>query len=879
MQSKNCQECPLAKHAGKKVKAYKGRSMVGNAAYCEVPYRGPKQGADIMVVGESPGTYEIFLKQPFVGETGELVAKELRKNGIDPSRVFFANSCRCMLDKDDKTNKKLLKQAMTCCRPALVRAIQLLKPKAILCFGDVALSQVLKQSGITKKRGRFQRSEEFDCWVFPTFHPAACFRDQGKFAFWNPDMATFCQFARNGFVMHESSEQGVYQDVDSIDFLLARQNITVSFDTETQGADWCDPNSVVISYSVSDEEGKGYNVWLCRECEPSEADRIIKWPRKGASRKVELVDVPIRYEPEYERRIAELRQLCEREDIKLVMMNGNYDLHRLRQLGIERDAVKSYTLDVQTAAHALDPDNFVKASLLNIQTAFLGNKADHKTAFGAEVDKGDMLKAAKEDPARHTMYAAADTDVTLCVGNVLRSHLIRDRALANYYARLAQPVQSIVLYEIEKNGITFNMEKLPETKERVAGILRQKEEEFLALVPGKVIDKHKDAGLKLTRANFIRDVFFTKRMGFALPVLQKTPSGDPTTDRKVLVRLRDELEDGPAKEALSLLIEWGPYQKLYSTYLKGFEAAVKPDGKLHTQITKTGTATGRTSSSQPNLQNIPKRNPEIQRAIRSMLVASPGKVLVAADYSQSELRWIAHESGDRNMRQIFLDGQDMHSITGRGLAERGGHVWEHLSKAEQKDYRQKAKPVNFGLPYGQSAKGFQTFARDQYGVHFTLEEAETYRTAFLHTLYPGLVPWHEARKNEARKHGFVRSAYGFIRRTPNILSSDLFKQGEDERIAVNTGIQSASNDSTLLGALEARRAGLVDDNRAKLVLFIHDELIYEVDEDFVDEFVPQLLQYMEQLPTEKFGFTFSIPLIAEAKVGLSLAEMSDFERT
>ena len=256
----------------------------------------------------------------------------------------------------------------------------------------------------------------------------------------------------------------------------------------------------------------------------------------------------------------------------------------------------------------------------------------------------------------------------------------------------------------------------------MAGILRQKEEEFLALVPGKVIDKHKDAGLKLTRANFIRDVFFTKRMGFALPVLQKTPSGDPTTDRKVLVRLRDELEDGPAKEALSLLIEWGPYQKLYSTYLKGFEAAVKPDGKLHTQITKTGTATGRTSSSQPNLQNIPKRNPEIQRAIRSMLVASPGKVLVAADYSQSELRWIAHESGDRNMRQIFLDGQDMHSITGRGLAERGGHVWEHLSKAEQKDYRQKAKPVNFGLPYGQSAKGFQAFARDQYGVHFTLEE-------------------------------------------------------------------------------------------------------------------------------------------------------------
>lgn len=278
------------------------------------------------------------------------------------------------------------------------------------------------------------------------------------------------------------------------------------------------------------------------------------------------------------------------------------------------------------------------------------------------------------------------------------------------------------------------------------------------------------------------------------------------------------------------------------------------------------------------MQNIPKRNPVIQNAIRSLLIAAPGKVLVAADYSQSELRWIAHESGDRNMRQIFLDGGDMHKITGKGLAERHGLVWDKLSKEEQKSYRQKAKPVNFGLPYGQSAKGFQAYARDQYGVVFSLEEAETYRTDFLQHLYPGLVPWHEARKQEARTYGFVRSAYGFIRRTPNINSSDVFKAGEDERIAVNTGIQSASNDSALLGALCARRSGFVDDIRARLVLFIHDELIYEVDEDFVDDFVPGLLHYMENLPTEQFGFKFSVPLIAEAKVGKLLSEMTDYER-
>lgn len=1203
MPLQTCAECPLKAKQGKKITAYKGRAKAGTAEYCEVPFRGPKTSVDVMIVGESPGTLEIMKRQPFIGESGDLVDKELRKNGLDPSRIFFANACRCMLEKDDKTNKKLLKSAMTCCRPALEKAIKLLKPKLIVCFGDVALTQVLKQSGITKKRGIFQRSTEFDCFVFPTFHPAACFRDQGKFAFWNPDMAAMARFVREGFVMPEAHSSGAYSDVDSIRFILEESNFTAALDTETQGKDWVDPNSVVISYSVSIKEGEGYNVWLCQECEPEEADKIIQWPRKIGNKKPELVDVPVKFATDYDRRIAELRELCQRPDIKLTMMNGNYDLHRLHQLGIPREEVVSYTLDIQLAAHALDPDNFTKASMSNISDAFLSGRADHKAAFKENVDMSDMLKAAKENPERHTMYAAEDTDKTLCCANVLRSHLRRDTRLTTYYAKLAHPVQSLVLYDIEKNGIPFDMAKLPETKERIAAIIRQKEQEFLELVPSKIIDKHRDKGLKLTRADFVRDVFFSKQ-GFKLPVLQKTPSGDPTTDRKVLVRLRDELDDCQAKEAISLLIEWGPYQKLYSTYLKGFEAAVRADGRLHTNITKTGTATGRTSScirkgslvetcrdvskfphgvpiesvvagdyvysfddnamptikkvlwagktgvrdlvrvhyrnqkgdkkgfldctpehrirlatgeyveaqnlevgmsvcsiarmdschgyqllwatnrkslrdhrfvyeqvnggldrdmvvhhidgnrnnnhpsnlealspgehsklhfargdfpkqatlsnthdrrtflrffaaskgrptkmgfdftsaknamaahgldwaalakrynrrgefisrgmikasanmtqnqalaflgvgyyrwkelmefcgvsrdrlwanqfgkftphlnnhiiekvevlgiqdevydlhvedthnfvvggisvhnSAPNLQNIPKRNKVIKKAIRSMLVAPQGKILVAADYSQSELRWIAHESGDRNMRQIFLDGHDMHRITGQGLAERNNLVWDNLSKEDQADYRQKAKPVNFGLPYGQSAKGFQAYARDQYGVHFTLEEAETYRDAFLNTLYPGLPHWHDARKAEARKYGFVRSAYGFIRRTPNISSTDIFKQGEDERIAVNTGIQSASNDSTLLGALEARRSGLVDDKRAQLVLFIHDELIYAVDEDYVDYFVPRLLDQMSNLPTRQFGFEFSVPLIAEATTGLNLAEMKDYE--
>jgi DNA polymerase-1 len=264
------------------------------------------------------------------------------------------------------------------------------------------------------------------------------------------------------------------------------------------------------------------------------------------------------------------------------------------------------------------------------------------------------------------------------------------------------------------------------------------------------------------------------------------------------------------------------------------------------------------------------------KAIRGMLIAPPGRMLVAVDYSQSELRWIAHESRDANMLRIFRDGGDMHVITGKDMARKRGLEWGRMSDAERKKYRQDAKPVNFGFPYGQSAKGFQAYARDNYGANFTLEEAELYRHVFLHESYPGLLGWHERRREEARKNGFVRSEFGFIRRTPNINSSDRFRAGEDERIAVNTGIQSASNDATLLAALEARRSGLVDNIRARLVLFIHDELIYEVDEDYVDEFAPKLIMHMEHIPTERFGFRMRVPLVAEAKIGRTLSDMQDY---
>ncbi len=723
-------------------------------------------------------------------------------------------------------------------------------------------------------------SDEFNCWVFPLFHPAYCLRDQKHFAKWRPDITKAVQFALSGFKNEvDLLENSEYRDVDSIDFILEQKDITVAFDTETQGVDWTNSNSVVISYSVSTTIKNGYNVWLAYEVEDrKDADLEIKWARKTGKK---IVDqrIFIKKAPYYERRINELRELCRRPDIKIFMMNGNYDLHRLAQLGIHREEVKSYTLDIQSAMHALDPDNFKSASLLDIQSVLIPERVDHKTGFAAQVDKNDMLGAAKQDPKRHTEYACSDTASTLECGLILRKRLLNDQALARYYTRLAHPVESEILYEIEKNGILFDIEKLPEVKNEVAKIIRQKEREVLRLVPSAVLDMplHKEKGHKLTRTDFIRDILFHKN-GFGLKPLEKTPTGAIATGRNLLARIRDDLEDDhPAKELLSIYFEWGPYQKLYSTYLKGFEQAVKSDGRLHTQISKTFTATARTGSRNPSLQTIPKRNPLIKGLIRQLLKAAPGKVLVAVDESQSELRWTAQDSRDPTFVRTFRESGDLHVETAKVLVTMSGKHPEKMNSEELAPWRQKAKAGNFGLIYGMHPKGFQAYARDNYGVRFTLEEATRFRNNFFSKYY-GLAAWHERRIAEGRRYGYVRTPFGSIRRLPNINSEDFMKKSEDERIAINTPIQAGSNDVTLFSAKYAKDCKDIDWGRAQLVLFIHDELVYEVDEDYTDQFIRLLIPCMEHPPLKQyFGFDMIVPLVAEAEYGYGLNSLKDYK--
>jgi len=867
----DCANCPCNKWKGQlEVRAYTSGHVKVHAVYDEVGFRGSKT-ADLMIVGESPGAWEVYKKKPFIGDSGKLVDRVLVEIGLSEEPIFIANACRCMIIKRSERQPhgltdREIKLAEKCCRPALETAIKYVQPKLIVLFGNVALHQLLKQSGITKKRGIPQYSEEFKCWMFPTYHPAFCLRDRKNLTYWRPDMDKVAQMVRNNYKPVEVAGLAT-RTVDSIQFLLDRKNFSVALDTETQGNDRWSSNHVVVSYSVSDSVDGGYNIVLWEECKAGEHDKVITWDRAPKDSKTKIpTKIFIRKAENYEQKVAELRELLYRRDIKKYMMTG-YDLHQFEWLGLDADKIQMYVMDVQTAAHCLDPDVHKVASLADIQRAFCPERADHKSQN--LVDKTDMLGSLSKHPEEYEFYACADTATTLACGLILRDKIRSDKKLLNYYVRFVQPVTTRVLHKIERTGVNFDLEGLPRVKDNVAKLIRRLEQEAIELIPEAVLEKHKSKGIRLSRGDLVRDVLFSKD-GFGLKSPGKTATGKIAIGKKLLARVREELEiDSPPARFIELLSQWGPYRKLFTTYLTGFENAVHEDGKLHTQISTVNTATGRTGSRNPNLQNIPKRNKEIAKWIRQLLVAPEGKCFLALDYSQNELRWTAYRSGDRKMTRAYQQGLDLHRLTASAIMK------VKLDEVT-KSMRQNAKAVNFGLIYGMGGRGFQIYARDEYGVVLSLEEAEAWRHTFLYELYKELPNWHKREIAFARKYGYIRTPFGRIRRTPNIHSQDSDKRSADERIAINTPIQGAGSDTTLFGALIADETGLIDGRTVDLSLFIHDELIFLVDEDKVDVKAKQLKDTMENLPLERFGIKLTVPLVVDMKLGRNLGDMQEY---
>ena len=475
--------------------------------------------------------------------------------------------------------------------------------------------------------------------------------------------------------------------------------------------------------------------------------------------------------------------------------------HQIRLDGIAYDSMlESFVLNSTATRHDMDS---VASKYLAVQTT----KYEEVAGKGAKqigFDEVDIETAAP--------YAAEDADITLQIHQTLWPKLQKIPELERLYLEIEQPLMN-VLQKMEYNGVLVDAEMLRLQSQELAQTMMEAE-----------AAAHTEAGgpFNLASPKQLREILF-ERLG--LPVLGKTPKGQPSTAESVLQELAAEYE------LPSLILRYRTLSKLKSTYTDKLPLEINPDtGRIHTSYHQAVAATGRLSSSDPNLQNIPIRTPEGRR-IRQAFIAPDGYRLLAADYSQIELRIMAHLSQDEGLLTSFADDEDIHRAT---AAEVFSVERDKVTESE----RRSAKAINFGLIYGMSAFGL---AR-QLGIERSA--AQDYVDLYF-ARYPGVKRYMDETRESAREQGFVSTVFGRRLYLPEITSRDHQRRQYAERSAINAPMQGTAADiikRAMLKVDEWLREGNID---ARLIMQVHDELVLEVAEDSAEDCAREVAKIME----------------------------------
>ncbi|MGB4912776.1 MAG: DNA polymerase I [Candidatus Dechloromonas phosphoritropha] len=508
-------------------------------------------------------------------------------------------------------------------------------------------------------------------------------------------------------------------------------------------------------------------------------------------------------------------------DRKKVLQNAKYDQHvfanhGIALAGIEHDTMlQSYVIE-SDKGHDLGQLCSRHLGLDTIAYVDLCGKGARQIGF----DQVDIERAAT--------YAAEDADVTLRVHQALHPRFAKEEGLSYIYHDLEMPARQVI-WQMERTGILID-----------AAILTRQSHEIGRKIMALEAQAHELAGqpFNLASPKQLADILFEN---LGLPIKKKTPSGGPSTDEEVL---SDLALDYPLPK---LLLEHRSLAKLKGTYTDKLPRMINRDtGRVHTHFSQASVVTGRLASSDPNLQNIPVRSEE-GRKIRTAFIAPPGSSIVSADYSQVELRIMAHLSGDERLLDAFAHGEDVHRAT-------ASEIFGVTPLEVGPDQRRVAKSINFGLIYGMSAFGL---AR-QLGLERSA--AQTYIDRYF-ARYPGVARYMEEARESARQHGYVETAFGRRLYFPEIRSSNGNRRQGAERAAINAPMQGTAADLIKM-AMIAVNNWLEDPARkSRLVLQVHDELVLEAPDDELMEVRTHLPRLMGNVATLK------VPLVVEVGIG------------
>ncbi|MGR5268807.1 DNA polymerase I [Vibrio astriarenae] len=570
-----------------------------------------------------------------------------------------------------------------------------------------------------------------------------------------------------------------------------------AFDTETDSLDYMVANLVGLSFAT--EEGVAAYVPVAHD----------------------YLDAPEQLERDWV--LAQLKPILEDDSQAKVGQNLKYDASVMARYGIEMKGIKhdtmlaSYVFNSVGGKHDMDSLalRFLQHSCISFEQ--IAGKGKKQLTF-------NQIELDQASP-----YAAEDADVTLRLHNRLSQSLEQDDKLNRIYQEIEMPLVP-VLSRIERTGVFIDDMLLGAQSQEIAARLDELEQKAYEVA---------EQEFNMNSPKQLQVILFEK-MG--LPVIKKTPSGTPSTNEEVLQELA---LDYPLPK---LILEYRGLAKLKSTYTDKLPKMINPEtGRVHTSYHQAVTATGRLSSTDPNLQNIPIRSEEGRR-IRQAFVAPHGCKILAVDYSQIELRIMAHLSGDEALLSAFREGKDIHAAT---AAEILGVDIADVSSEQ----RRRAKAVNFGLIYGMSAFGLAK----QLGI--PRGEAQSYMDKYFER-YPGVMQYMEDTRSAASEQGYVETIFGRRLHLPEIKSRNGMRRKAAERAAINAPMQGTAADIIKKAML------LVDEwieqngnGRVKLLMQVHDELVLEVEESALSEIESKVQELMES------AAQLEVPLVADAGHG------------
>jgi len=571
---------------------------------------------------------------------------------------------------------------------------------------------------------------------------------------------------------------------------------TFAIDTETSSLDTMTAN--LIGISLACDEGEGCYIPI--------AHSYDKVPQQ-----LDLDDV-----------VKVLGKSISNNESKLVGQNLKFDLPILRRHGIKVDKflgdtmLMSYVLNSTATRHGLD----------RMALHYLNYKTMKYEEIVGTASKQINFSQVKIPVA--TFYASEDADITLRLFNLLNDRLKTEKQLIHLLKTIEYPMLESLI-KVETNGAKIDAKMLAEYSKELG---------LKAAELSRKAFKMAGEEFNMDSPKQLVEVLYNK---LELPILKKTPKGQPSTNEDTLQRLAEEYE------LPKIIIEYRTLAKLKSTYTDSLINIQHPEtNRIHTSYQQAVTSTGRLSSTEPNLQNIPIKTPE-GRKIREAFIPEKGNVLISADYSQIELRIMAHLSGDKNLTEAFKNNLDVHSAT---ASEIFGISLDEVSQ----DHRRSAKVINFGLIYGMSAFGLTR----QLGI--PRHEAQDYLDTYFEK-YTGVRKYMDSTKELAKKNLYVETILGRRLHVAEINASNGLRRQAAERAAINAPLQGSAADIIKKAMIDIDNWIGDDNTDIRMIMQVHDELVFEVKKDYAIEALEKITTFMEK------AVKLSVPLTVDAHQG------------